>query len=51
MDFAGRHAEIGFTEIVIHAPVPADGPEFTAAVADEKLFEEIVTQGQAQLAG
>ncbi|WNI23634.1 LLM class flavin-dependent oxidoreductase [Streptomyces sp. ITFR-16] len=51
VDFVGRHAELGFTEIVIHAPVPADGPEFAAAVADEKLFEEIVTQAPAQLAG
>nr|WP_240799817.1 LLM class flavin-dependent oxidoreductase [Streptomyces sp. A1277] len=26
VDFAGRHAELGFTELVIHAPVPVDGP-------------------------
>lgn len=51
VDFAGRHAELGFTEIVVHAPVPADGPEFGAAVADERRFEEIVTQGLAQLGG
>ncbi|WLQ34990.1 LLM class flavin-dependent oxidoreductase [Streptomyces castrisilvae] len=51
VDFAGRHAELGFTELVIHAPVPADGPGFDAAVADEKLFEEIATRGAAQLAG
>lgn len=50
VDFAGRHAELGFTEIVIHAPVPADGPEFSAAVPDERLFEEIATHGLAQLA-
>ncbi len=50
VDFAGRHAELGFTEIVIHAPVPEDSPEFSAAVADEKLFEQMVTQGLAQLA-
>ncbi|MGW1223818.1 LLM class flavin-dependent oxidoreductase [Streptomyces sp. NPDC001515] len=51
VDFAGRHAELGFTEIVIHAPVPAGSPEFSAAVADQKLFEEIVTRGLDQLAG
>lgn len=51
VDFAGRHAELGFTEVVIHAPVPADGPGFDAAVPDEKLFEEIATRGAAQLAG
>ncbi|WP_406094697.1 LLM class flavin-dependent oxidoreductase [Streptomyces sp. NBC_01013] len=51
VDFAGRHAELGFTEIVIHAPVPDGSPAFSAAVSDEKLFERIVTQGLAQLAG
>ncbi|MEU1345651.1 LLM class flavin-dependent oxidoreductase [Streptomyces sp. NPDC005795] len=51
VDFAGRYAEIGFTEIVIHAPVPDGSPAFPAAVADEKRFEQIVTQGLAQLAG
>ncbi|WP_326659897.1 LLM class flavin-dependent oxidoreductase [Streptomyces sp. NBC_00385] len=51
VDFAGRYAELGFTEIVIHAPVPDGSPEFPAAVADEKLFERIVTQGLDQLAG
>ncbi|TXR96414.1 LLM class flavin-dependent oxidoreductase [Streptomyces sp. col6] len=49
VDFAGRHAELGFTEIVIHAPVPAEGPGFDAAVPDGKLFEEIATRGAAQL--
>lgn len=49
MDFAGRHAELGFTEIVIHAPVPAEGPGSDAAVPDGKLFEEIATRGAAQL--
>lgn len=51
VDFAGRHADLCFTELVIHAPVPADGPGFDAAVADEKLFEEIATRGAAQLTG
>ncbi|WP_371930354.1 hypothetical protein [Streptomyces poriferorum] len=51
VDFAGRYAKLGFTEIVIHAPVPDGSPELPAAVADEKLFERNVTQGLDQLAG
>ncbi|MFI6945160.1 LLM class flavin-dependent oxidoreductase [Streptomyces sp. NPDC050422] len=51
VDFVGRYAELGFTEIVIHAPVPDGSPGFSAAVADEELFERIVTQGLTQLAG
>jgi alkanesulfonate monooxygenase SsuD/methylene tetrahydromethanopterin reductase-like flavin-dependent oxidoreductase (luciferase family) len=46
VDFAGRHFAIGITEIVVHAPI-ADS-EFTA---DEKVFEQIATEGLAQLAG
>ncbi|ORT57723.1 LLM class flavin-dependent oxidoreductase [Streptomyces sp. CB03238] len=44
VDFAGRHAALGFTEIVIHAPI-AD----TMFAADEKLFERIATEALAQL--
>ncbi|MCX5146761.1 MULTISPECIES: LLM class flavin-dependent oxidoreductase [unclassified Streptomyces] len=44
VDFAGRHRELGFTEIVIHAPIPDS--EFAA---DENVFEEIATEGLAQL--
>lgn len=51
VDFAGRYAKLGFTEIVIHAPVPDGSPELPAAVADEKLFERNVTQELDQLAG
>lgn len=47
----GQVRGLGFTEIVIHAPVPDGSPEFLAAVADEKLFERNVTQGLDQLAG
>ncbi|MEV6727338.1 MULTISPECIES: LLM class flavin-dependent oxidoreductase [unclassified Streptomyces] len=44
VDFAGRHRELGFTEIVIHAPIPDS--EFAA---DVNVFEEIATEGLAQL--
>ncbi|KJY47657.1 LLM class flavin-dependent oxidoreductase [Streptomyces sp. KS 21] len=44
VDFAGRHQELGFTEIVIHAPIPDS--EFAA---DENVFAEIATEGLAQL--
>ncbi|CAL9482967.1 F420-dependent glucose-6-phosphate dehydrogenase [Streptomyces sp. enrichment culture] len=45
VDFAGRHQELGFTELVIHAPIPDS--DFAA---DERVFEEIATEGLAQLA-
>ena len=45
MDFAGRHAELGFTEIVIHWPIPDS--DFAA---DEKVFERIAMEAPAQLA-
>ncbi|GAA2449541.1 LLM class flavin-dependent oxidoreductase [Streptomyces lavendulocolor] len=44
VDFAGRHFSLGFTEIVIHAPI-ADSM-FAAA---EKVFERIATEALAQL--
>ncbi|MFC7306006.1 LLM class flavin-dependent oxidoreductase [Streptomyces monticola] len=44
VDFAGRHAELGFTEIVVHWPIA--GSDFAA---DEKVFERIVTEGPAQI--
>ncbi|MCJ1678729.1 LLM class flavin-dependent oxidoreductase [Streptomyces sp. APSN-46.1] len=44
VDFAGRHRELGFTELVIHAPIPDS--EFAA---DESVFEKIATDGLAQL--
>ncbi|MFE3990577.1 LLM class flavin-dependent oxidoreductase [Streptomyces goshikiensis] len=44
VDFAGRHRELGFTEIAIHAPIPDS--EFAA---DETVFEKIATEGLAQL--
>ncbi|WP_432092238.1 LLM class flavin-dependent oxidoreductase [Streptomyces sp. bgisy100] len=44
VDFAGAHAELGFTEIVLHWPIPDSMFE-----ADLKVFERIATEGMAQL--
>ncbi|MEU3553671.1 LLM class flavin-dependent oxidoreductase [Streptomyces fragilis] len=44
VDFAGRHAELGFDELVIHMPIPDS--EFDV---DEKTFERIATEAPAQL--
>ncbi|MFE5295292.1 LLM class flavin-dependent oxidoreductase [Streptomyces sp. NPDC056632] len=44
VDFAGRHQELGFTEIVIHWPIPDS--DFAA---DRDVFEKIVTETLAQL--
>lgn len=44
VDFAGRHAELGFTDIVIHWPIPDS--DFAA---DEKVFERIAMEAPAQL--
>ncbi|MGR8009600.1 LLM class flavin-dependent oxidoreductase [Streptomyces hypolithicus] len=44
VDFAGRHFDLGFTEIVLHAPIPDS--DFAA---DEKVFERIATEALAQL--
>lgn len=46
VDFAGRHRELGFTEVVIHAPIPDS--DFAS---DEAVFEKIATDGLAQLDG
>ncbi len=45
VDFAGRHAELGFTEIVVHAPIPD-----SVFAVDPKVFERIATEAPAQLA-
>ncbi|MFF9348231.1 LLM class flavin-dependent oxidoreductase [Streptomyces sp. NPDC014734] len=45
VDFAGRHVELGFTEIVIHWPV-----EDSVFETDEKTFERIASEAPAQLA-
>ena len=44
VDFAGRHAELGFTDLVIHWPIPDS--DFAA---DEKVFEQIAMEAAAQL--
>ncbi|MFD5142401.1 LLM class flavin-dependent oxidoreductase [Streptomyces sp. NPDC058401] len=44
VDFAGRHQELGFTELVIHWPIPDS--DFTA---DQGVFEQIATEALAQL--
>ncbi|WP_175420823.1 LLM class flavin-dependent oxidoreductase [Streptomyces griseus] len=44
VDFAGTHYELGFTEIVLHWPIPDS--DFAA---DMKVFERIATEGLAQL--
>ncbi|MDJ0343076.1 LLM class flavin-dependent oxidoreductase [Streptomyces sp. H10-C2] len=44
IDFAGRHAELGIDEIVVHWPIPDS--DFAA---DHKLFERIATESLAQL--
>lgn len=44
VDFAGKHIELGFTEIALHAPIPDS--DFAT---DQKVFEQIATEGLAQL--
>lgn len=44
VDFAGRHRELGITEIVVHAPIPDS--DFAA---DEAVFERIAVEAPAQL--
>ncbi|MFD4275129.1 LLM class flavin-dependent oxidoreductase [Streptomyces cyaneofuscatus] len=45
VDFAGRHAELGFTEIAVHAPIPDS--DFAI---DPAVYERIATEAPAQLA-
>ncbi|MFJ6389138.1 LLM class flavin-dependent oxidoreductase [Streptomyces sp. NPDC091972] len=44
VDFAGRHRELGFTELVIHWPIPD-----SVFAADEKVFEQIAMEAPAQV--
>ncbi|MFI6470496.1 LLM class flavin-dependent oxidoreductase [Streptomyces sp. NPDC050516] len=44
VDFAGRHAELGITEIAVHAPIPDS--DFAT---DQAVFEKIATEALAQL--
>ncbi|CAM5365614.1 LLM class flavin-dependent oxidoreductase OS=Streptomyces microflavus OX=1919 GN=G3I39_32790 PE=4 SV=1 [Streptomyces microflavus] len=43
VDFAGRHAELGFTEIAIHAPIPDSDFD-----TDPAVYERIATEALAQ---
>ncbi|WP_369200307.1 LLM class flavin-dependent oxidoreductase [Streptomyces sp. PU-14G] len=45
VDFAGAHAELGFTELVVHAPIPD-----SVFAADQAVFEKVATEAAAQLA-
>lgn len=44
VDYAGRYAAVGMTEIVVHLPVPG-----TVFGTDEAVFERIVTEGLPQV--
>ncbi|MET9253688.1 LLM class flavin-dependent oxidoreductase [Streptomyces sp. NPDC003717] len=44
VDFAGRHRDLGFTEIVVHWPIPDS--DFAA---DERVFERIAVEAPEQL--
>ncbi|MDT9695619.1 LLM class flavin-dependent oxidoreductase [Streptomyces sp. P17] len=44
VDFVGKHRELGFTEIVIHWPIPDS--DFAA---DTRIFEQIATEAVKQL--
>ncbi|MEU6978404.1 MULTISPECIES: LLM class flavin-dependent oxidoreductase [unclassified Streptomyces] len=44
VDFAGKHFELGFTELVLHMPI-AD----SVFAADESVFEKIATEALGQL--
>ncbi len=44
VDFAGRHRELGFTELAVHWPIPES--DFAA---DQAVFEKIAAEAPAQL--
>ncbi|MFD5104643.1 LLM class flavin-dependent oxidoreductase [Streptomyces cinereoruber] len=44
VDFAGRHRDLGFTEIVVHWPIPDS--DFAA---DQAVFESIATEALSRL--
>ncbi|MET8981583.1 LLM class flavin-dependent oxidoreductase [Streptomyces sp. NPDC004539] len=44
LDFAGHHQALGFTEIVLHWPIPN-----TDFAADEKIFEHIAMEAPSHL--
>ncbi|PJE96525.1 LLM class flavin-dependent oxidoreductase [Streptomyces carminius] len=44
VDFAGRHRELGFTELAVHWPIPDSG-----FATDQRVFEQIATEAPRQL--
>jgi alkanesulfonate monooxygenase SsuD/methylene tetrahydromethanopterin reductase-like flavin-dependent oxidoreductase (luciferase family) len=44
VDYAGRYAELGITEIVLHWPIPD-----SSFAADQAVFERIAAEGLSQL--
>ena len=44
VDWAGRHTELGLTELVLHWPVPD-----SVYSSDAAVFEKIATEGLPQL--
>lgn len=46
VDWAGRYAELGITEVVVHWPVPD-----SVFATDPAVFERIATEGRAQVGG
>ncbi|MET7639158.1 LLM class flavin-dependent oxidoreductase [Streptomyces sp. NPDC005438] len=44
VDFAGRHRDLGFTELVLHAPIPD-----SRFAMDQELFDRIAVEAPAQL--
>lgn len=44
VDYAGRYAAVGITEIAVHLPVPG-----TVFDTDERVFERIITDGLPQV--
>ena len=44
VDWAGRHTELGLTELVLHWPVPD-----SVYASDAAVFEKIATEGLPQL--
>jgi hypothetical protein len=46
VDFAGRHLELGFRELVVHLPVPD-----SVHAADPEVFERVAREARTELPG
>lgn len=44
LDFSGNHVELGFTELVVHWPIPG-----SVFAADQTVFEQIATEGPGRI--